>query len=313
MKHILHATFLLTALLLALCFAFSGPVSAGTANAPALAVALGQGLAQAQTLLDQGKAEEAYALYMRLLRQEPGDAAINAGLYRAALAAGRANQALAALERLVDLRPDDGPLRLELVRLYSRVGDSANARQELPLVRQRHPGLNPEQAETFLRDLKRKNSRFQYAGRLSAGVVYDSNANAGLHSRAVNLGGLDLLLDSEAGRKEAWGEYFNAAVNGAYRVSPSSSWWLVGDAAFYGKVYNRDLPSNQTFGWGRLAVGARRVGPDSMLDLRVKAEHAVYDRRRRGRKCRFPGFGGPLPRRGPPARLRPPCPPDRPP
>ena len=55
MKHILHATFLLTALLLALCFAFSGPVSAGTANAPALAVALGQGLAQAQTLLDQGK------------------------------------------------------------------------------------------------------------------------------------------------------------------------------------------------------------------------------------------------------------------
>ena len=67
MKHILHATFLLTALLLALCFAFSGPVSAGTANAPALAVALGQGLAQAQTLLDQGKAEEAYALYMRLL------------------------------------------------------------------------------------------------------------------------------------------------------------------------------------------------------------------------------------------------------
>ena len=277
MKHILHATFLLTALLLALCFAFSGPVSAGTAHAPAWAVALGQGLAQAQTLLDQGKAEEAYALYMRLLRQEPGDAAINAGLYRAALAAGRANQALAALERLVDLRPDDGPLRLELVRLYSRVGDSANARQELPLVRQRHPGLNPEQAETFLRDLKRKNSRFQYAGRLSAGVVYDSNANAGLHSRAVNLGGLDLLLDSEAGRKEAWGEYFNAAVNGAYRVSPSSSWWLVGDAAFYGKVYNRDLPSNQTFGWGRLAVGARRVGPDSMLDLRVKAEHAVYD------------------------------------
>ena len=161
MKHISHATFPLTALLLALCFAFSGPVSAGTANAPALAVALGQGLAQAQTLLDQGKAEEAYALYMRLLRQEPGDAAINAGLYRAALAAGRANQALAALERLVDLRPDDGPLRLELVRLYSRVGDSANARQELTLVRQRHPGLNPEQAETFLLDLKRKNSRFQ--------------------------------------------------------------------------------------------------------------------------------------------------------
>lgn len=265
------------ALLFAVLFAFSAPLSAATANAPALAVALGQGLAQAQTLLDQGKGEEAYALYMRLLREEPGDAAINAGLYRAALTTGRTNQALAALERLVDLRPEDGPLRLELVRLYSKAGDNGNARRELALLRQRHPGLNPEQAEDFLRDLERWNSRLQYAGRLSAGIVYDSNANAGLCNRQINLGGLDLLLDSEAGRKEAWGEYLNAAVNGAYRVSPSSSWWLVGDAAFYGKVYNRDLPSNQTFGWGRLAVGARRVGPDSMLDLRVKAEHAVYD------------------------------------
>lgn len=266
-----------TALLLLGLFLPSTRAWAGTANAPALAVALGQRLAQAQSLLRQNKAEEAYALYMRLLREEPDNAEVNAGLYRSALATGRNNQALAALERLVDIQPANAALRLELANFYAKVGDAQNARREITELRRHDGRISLEDAEAALRRLERRDSHFQYAGRLSAGIVYDSNANAGLNGRDVSLGGLDLVLDSEAGRKEAWGEYLNAAVNGAYRTSPTSAWWLVGDAAFYGKVYNRDLPSNQTFGWGRLAVGARRMGPDSMLDLRVKVEHAVYD------------------------------------
>ena len=57
---------------------------ATAAPLPALHLALDQSRAQAKTLVNKGRYEEAYQLYMRLLREEPDNDEINYGLARAA-------------------------------------------------------------------------------------------------------------------------------------------------------------------------------------------------------------------------------------
>ena len=58
-------------LLWTILFLLLFPLRATAASLPALDLALDQSRAQAKTLVNKGRYEEAYQLYMRLLREEP--------------------------------------------------------------------------------------------------------------------------------------------------------------------------------------------------------------------------------------------------
>lgn len=165
--------------------------------------ALAQAREQAATLLQSGKSKEAYALYMKLLREEPADPLINMGLAKSAEAIGEHNQAVLALERLVDAFPQDAGLRMELARAHLRAGNTESARAEFEYARTIDPALSAEIAEQVLSRLESEYRRWQISGRLSAGVVYDSNVNMGPQSAFLQLGPWNLELDSAATSKSS--------------------------------------------------------------------------------------------------------------
>lgn len=266
---------------LAALFWAEAPAMAAFETSLGVTAAMEQAKDQAAAFLRQGNAAEAYRMYSRLLREDPEDDAINLGLARAALAAQRLPQALFSLERLVDRHPADTALRLELVRLYLRAGDQASARAEMEQARLYDSALTAESADqTFaglLRQAEARNSRWRFAGRVSGGVLYDSNVNSGLFGPYLRLSWLNLRMDDATLRQEAWGEYANAAIYGAWRMGEHSPWWVVGDVGAYAKAYQRKVSSHQSFQWGRVGLGLRRIGISTLVDMRFKAEQALYD------------------------------------
>lgn len=247
------------------------------AASPVVRIAVEQGKAQALTLLKEGKNEAAYDLYIRLLREEPGDDHINLGLARAAVLLGRYTQALLAYERMVDKYPRHAPLRLELARVYVKLNDVDGARRELAAAQLYDPSLTLKDIDRLVATLKTQESRWRSAGRLTVGMVYDSNVNTGMDSRSIVLGGWNLYMDPAVQKTASWGSYTQASLTTTYRLGAESPWWLSGDVTFYAKDYFDETPSNNTFLWGRGSLGLRYVGQRAFLDVRLKAEQAEYD------------------------------------
>lgn len=258
------------------CFCLLCSPTSVEARGPMLDATLAQVQEQAATLLRSGKAAEAYSLYMTLLREDPENPEINLGLAQAATAIGEHNQAVLALERLVDAYPQDAGLRMELARALFRGDNIEAAQRELQFAKSMNPNLSDEITEKVLARLEKEAQRWQLSGRVSGGVVYDSNVNMGPQSAFMTLGLWPLRLDSSATRKQSWGAYAMASLDGGWRTSPDSPWWVVGDVALYRKSYFEDLPSNKDLSWGRGALGLRHIGTSTLLDLRVKSDQAEY-------------------------------------
>lgn len=263
-----------------LCLLIGAETTGLTAYAEAASLqadtAIAQAREQASTLLQSGKSKEAYALYMKLLREEPTDPIINMGLAKAAEAVGEHNQAVLALERLVDAFPQDAGLRMELARAHLRVGNTESARAEFEYAKTIDPALSAEIAEQVLSRLESEYRRWQISGRVSAGVVYDSNVNMGPQSAFLQLGPWNLELDSAATSQSSWGGYGMAALDGGWRAAPDSAWWVVGDVGLYRKGYFSSISSSREMAWGRAALGIRHLGASSLFDLRMKTEQADY-------------------------------------
>ena len=254
---------------------------AADANLPEVRLALDQGVSEARTLLEKGQNESAWTLLSRLIREEPGNVDVNLLWVQAASKTGRANQALAALERLVVMHPKDARLRRELARSYAAMGDRASAQAEMDIVRNMDPALADADADLALDRAASAGSkrwdRFQLAGRLALGLLWDSNVNNGLDDLEVYVGDMQLTMNPGAEKKAALGQYANANLNGGWHLGEDSPWWLVGDVNFYGKNHYIDVPANQYFAWGRAALGLRHVSTQHLFDLRVRQEHALYE------------------------------------
>lgn len=271
----------ITAILVCVCAFASGEARADVLELPAGRVIVADYLDRARSLLKEGKAEEAWQMLRNLLREEPDNVEVNVLLSQAAFATGRDNQALTAMERLSDLYPDNAALRLALAKAYARAGDEASSAFEMAEALRLNPDIaNEEQQEDLEKAAKlsaRRFDRLMAAGRLSMGFIWDSNATGGLDSLDVELGDYTFRLHEDAEKKSAFGEYVKGNLNWSWRLGDSSPWYLAGDFALYGKTYNRDLPSNQNFTWGRAALGIRHVGAKHMFDLRLKADNVTYD------------------------------------
>jgi hypothetical protein len=268
-------------LMLALfCVSPNPAASAASAasNDPARRVAADSARAEAATLLEKGDATGAYGLYMRLLREDPDDDAVNLGLARAATGAGRFNLAVIAYETLLEKYPREAGLYGELAHVYMLLGDRESAERSAAMMRALS-GKSTEETSRALDILEERYSLFQVHGTVRTGVLYDSNANMGPDSDSMDLGDWRVNVEG-AKKKESFGAYFGADLDFARRFYRDSSWHVVGDVrAFWSGNENSDLSDlhSRESQWGRGALGLRHMTSATIAEVRFKAEIFDYE------------------------------------
>ena len=157
---------------------------------PAAAPALKTVLARAETLLNQGRAAEAYAVLAPSETRFAGLPRFDYALGAAAVDAGYNDQAVLILQRVLLVEPAHLPARMELGRAYFNLGDLELAEREFRLLQQANP---PPFAARVIDDYLARIDRGRTAysrqlklhTQLEAG--FNSNANGGTDSsRFVN-------------------------------------------------------------------------------------------------------------------------------
>jgi tetratricopeptide (TPR) repeat protein len=232
-------------------------------------------LEDAEKAFRAGQYKEAYRLYFILLREDPESDAVNIGLARSALASGHMHQAIMAYERVIAKYPAETGFYYEIAQAYLAVGDKETARRYL----QNDQNLDPIGMNIMMNKLGERYERWYLRSRLRFGVLYDSNANNGLNSNNVNIGGLPLILiDGE--KISTPGAYLGGNFDWSWRQTRDGNLWTVGDAQFYTRYgFNNDLRrlKSEYYQWYRLATGVRRIKPESYFDIRIKGEVFDYD------------------------------------
>jgi len=234
---------------------------------------------QANRLLQERKAKEAYELLMPLQSQRAGEVEYDYLLGLAALDAGDAQQAVFALERVLAVDPNYLQARAEIARAYFVLGEKENARREFRTVRESRE--LPEEAraavDRFLSALEPQRTFLR--GYLEATVGYDSNVNSATSRTTVALpalGGIIGTLDPLGTRISDgfWGLAAGASLSHAL----TNEWWALGSVAYTGK-YNFD---EDRFNTGTLdgSVGARWGRGDNALIGLVQAQRFAVDNNR---------------------------------
>jgi tetratricopeptide (TPR) repeat protein len=268
---------LLVPMLMLLCALPNQITFAATAD-PARRVAVDSAKAEAAALLKKGDAAGAYDLYMRLLRENPDDDAVNLGLARSATRAKRFNLAVIAYETLLEKYPREAGLYGELAHVYMMLGDRESAERSTAMMRSLSGGA-PEETARVLDTLEDRYSLLQIHGTVRAGVLYDSNANLGPDSDTMALGNWSVTVEN-AREKESFGAYVGADLDFARRLYLDSPWHVVGDVrAFWRGNANSELGDlhSRESQWGRAAFGLRHITSSTMTDVRFKSEIFDYE------------------------------------
>lgn len=271
---------LLSVLVCMFCLTLLCPLALADETDPSRLAILEQSKAEALTLLNQGEFQQAYELYIRLLREQPEDDAINLGLARSAAMAGHHYQAVMAYQRLIERYPNTPGLYSEIARSYIALGDRPTAEYYTQRLRELDKNLTQQDVDRALDALEKNYTNFHYYGKIRTGFIYDSNANQGPSSNIMNLGVWNNVIVPEAQGKESGAMYVGADIDLSWRMSQNSSWWVVSDAQFYWRGnFNHDLNSThiRESQWGRIGVGVRHLSDKSMFDVRIKGEIFDYE------------------------------------
>ena len=238
-------------------------------------VAIGQKKQSAITELQSGQTALAYDSFMSLLREIPDDDDVNMGIAISAYKLKRYAQSLLAYERLIAKYPRDAGLRVQIARVYVALEEPESARLELQKAKEYNPDITDEAIADVVKALSSAISRWQHQGRLSAGVIYDDNANQGPRSNSMTLGAFNNLFVDGAKKKASWGNYLTTSFEGGYRLGDESPWWVMGDVLGYQRWNtSAGVRSNNNFGYGRAALGLRYLGEKALVDLRFKGDAA---------------------------------------
>jgi tetratricopeptide (TPR) repeat protein len=220
--------------------------------------------------LRKGDSVRAYAGYLRLLREEPGNADIDFMVGQTAFAQGNYPMAVLAYTRVLKVNPGHERARLELARTYGRMRLPELARVELGILRSTNPAL-PTVAEMEKSILGAAYSPWTVRGILGAGVFYDSNANQG--TSASEYLGFTLV---EGQKKESFGMYSTGGLDLAYQLRQDANWYLVSDISVTNRQYfNPDVDSRLT--WGRATLGIRWASEKMLVEIRGKGEYLSRD------------------------------------
>ncbi len=165
---------------------------------------------QAQALVNQGKASEAFRLLEPVEAARAGNVDFDLLFGVAAIDAGQNTRAVFALERVLALQPNNARARAEIARAYFALGETDTARQEFETVRTQ--GIPPEVSATidrFLDAVDRLELVTQptLRGYLETSFGYDSNVNAATAKGSVAVpafGGQLFTLTASSKSTDAW-------------------------------------------------------------------------------------------------------------
>ncbi len=235
---------------------------------------LQQAKSAAATLLEQGQYAQAFDAYTKLLAMDPLDDMVNLGYARAALRQKKPGQAVMAYERLLEVYPRDAILLKELAYALSMQNDEQRAAMELA----KNSKATAQENADLTAQWKKQHSRTQVTGKLSAGLIFDSNVNTGPASNDVSIGIWDISLHDGAAQP-SMAAYLGGQVDAAYRLEPQGSWWLVGSANAFvrynmsSELYDMGLSSSEYL---NASAGMRYLNNDVLLDIRARAQLFDY-------------------------------------
>lgn len=194
---------------------------------------------EVRSLLDQGRAREAYDLARRH-PEELGKPEFDFYYGIAAVDSGRAGEGVLALERYIVRFPDNDRARLELARAYFVLGELVRARDEFERVLRRNP---PPQVQAtidrFMDSIRAQETRYRTTAtfHLELGGGYDSNVNSGIGNPVISVPTLGVVQVAQAGVKSADRFlHLGAGAQLSHPVAPGVS--LLGGANAEGKLHS---------------------------------------------------------------------------
>jgi tetratricopeptide (TPR) repeat protein len=223
--------------------------------------------------------EEAYTLFLKAFKADPGNSTINFYLGRAAFEIGDYEMALMAFERILIAEPDSIRVKLEMARTYYRLGLRENARIYFEeVLASNPPAAVGRNIEIFLKDIESAERCHFFNGQVAAALDWDDNVYVAPTNDIVDtvIGEIRLTGKSAKSKEDL---VFNttASVNHKYRTPDSSfSWSTTGDV--YQALYQTESDLDTLF----LALN---TGPEAhreryMLGLHGLANYLSFDRER---------------------------------
>ena len=255
----LLARLVLASIGLCLCL-MAGPVSAAALD-----------LTQAQALMKEGKAAEAYALLAPQEFDRAGEIDFDYLLGIAALDSGKPDKATIAFERVLAVNPDYAGARLDMARAYFSLGDTARAKQEFETVLSQKP---PEAARAVVQkylvaiEQREKAKLTRLTGYVEGTAGYDSNVNFSTAQTQVNIPALGNLPFTLAGSNVRAAAAFGQVAGGVdygHDFTPKFGIYAGGDARIRSYDGQSDFSYNNFDGRAGITVGA----PDNQLKVGV--------------------------------------------
>jgi len=242
--------------------------------------------ALAQALRAEGRIEEALNVLLKLEGLDPEDRDLQVAIAQAEVLSGRHDAAVRRLEVLRDAHPDWPRPRVELALAHEAAGDLGVAKAILIGELGKNPPPHVRRnLETRIRSLE---DRQTFVGRLSVGVVPDSNVTGGTHNDSIEYFGLPFQVNDDA--KAQSGVRGEVAVGGTVRTAwrRGKRLELAADLQHSQPLGDEGVPLSSV----RLAVAARLRRPDYGLLAGLAVQPFYYDNALQRREFSWFGEGG---------------------
>jgi tetratricopeptide (TPR) repeat protein len=207
----------------------------------------------------------------RQVMRNPGDTPANLAYAKQMEEAGEYEKAIASLERILIADPAQTWVRVEIGRLYFRLGSYEIARTYFQRALA-DSSLDPAQravAQQYLADIAERLSRHQFAGFASVGAGWESNANTGPDPVTLRALGTPLSRPTSQ-RPQSDFSFFGAGnVEHSYDLDTQNDAHIVSTLLGFGNAFTRF--SHQDVVLGELTTGVRfKPAPATLGELQVR-------------------------------------------
>lgn len=189
-------------------------------------------LSKAETLMNAGKAAEAYALLGPMDFDYAGNSRFDYLLGISALDSGHPDKATLAFERVLAVDPNFAGARLDMARAYFHLGDITRAKTEFDAVMKQDP---PQAAritiEKYLNAIEAaaQAKRTHYSGYLEGALGHDSNVNNSSSQSEIPVPALgNLVFTLSPTNQKTPDNYYSLGAGGEVTHSLTDKWGVYG-------------------------------------------------------------------------------------
>ncbi len=236
-------------------------------------------LQQAEQLLGQQRAQEAWILLSPLEDDRGGEPDFDLLLGRAALATGHHTEAAFAFERCLAIDPKNGPCRMQMAQAHMLLGETDSARLELNTIQEYSPPPEVQslvsQYMGMLQDNESK-ARTQLGTYAQASLGHDTNVNSANDQSQIAipaLGGLFFVKNAAGLEQDDNYAQLEAGIRLRHNLSPA--WSLLADASLNGRLH-QEVNALDSTALDVSAGGAWRTGPSQVV-LKANAQQYLLD------------------------------------